>query len=80
MKLYLLRPIHKEGDDPWDPWYDKCFGFVVRASSSEKARELASKENGDEGAKVWLDPSYSTCAELATRGGEMVVIKDFAAA
>lgn len=80
-KLYILRPNVEEGlKDLWEPWYDKAFGFVVRAVSPEKARELASKESGDEGIKAWLDPAYSSCEELHPRGGEMIIIKDFNAA
>ena len=35
MRLWLLRPQEGliEGDNPWDPWYDKAFGFVVRAET-----------------------------------------------
>ena len=32
MRLWLLRPV--EGDSLWDPWYDKAFGFVVRAEAA----------------------------------------------
>lgn len=39
MKLWLLRPVVglDENDNPWWPWYDKAFGFVVRAET--EARE-----------------------------------------
>ena len=61
MKLWLLRPRllsakraaeSEECEDvewPWDPWYDKAFGFVVRSETEEDARALAAKECGDEG-------------------------------
>jgi hypothetical protein len=44
MKLWLLRP--KEGRSHWEPWYDKAFGFVVRANSETEARKLASGDAG----------------------------------
>lgn len=93
MKLYLLRPIHTNGDDPWEPWYDKAFGFVVRAKDEKAAREFAHADAGDENRgeslrkKIsdtiapWREPKYSTCIELVPKGGEEgVIIKDFAAA
>jgi hypothetical protein len=84
MKLYLLRP--KKGlpelpedrkSNPWEPWYDKAFGFVVRAENETIARTLASKENGEEPADAWTNPELSTCVELTTDGGEGIIIIDF---
>lgn len=105
MKLWLLRPVGyetdkygdqsnalPEGDDPWEPWYDKAFGFVVRAETEEEARQFAHGEAGDEnrgkfaGTKIsntttpWLDLRYSTCVELRSDGEAGVIVKDFAAA
>lgn len=92
MKLWILRPIEKEGDNPWDPWYDKAFGFVVRAATEKKAREIAHGEAGDEnrgkflGGKIadtngpWLDAKYSTCEILTAKGDEVLIMQDFAAA
>jgi len=50
MKLWLLRPVDglKKNDNPWKPWYDKAFGFVVRADTEEEARALAHADAGDE--------------------------------
>lgn len=53
MKLWLLRPIKD-----WIPWYDKSFGFVIRAESEDAAREMADKNRENENAKngnPWLD-------------------------
>lgn len=94
MKLWLLKPVDErpEGDDPWRPWYDKAFGFVVRARDEESARKFAHESAGDEnrgeflGKKVaatttpWLDPRYSTCEELKQRGEEGVILCDVAEA
>lgn len=94
MKLYLLRPVDNlpDNDNPWDPWYNKCFGFVVRAKNEPEARQFATEDAGDEnrgtfmGAKIsrtnapWLDPMYSTCVELKKVGDAGVIIKDFASA
>ena len=77
-KLWLLEPIRDlpEGDNPWEPWYDKVFGFVVRAENEIEARRFADEKAGDENrgeflaAKIantknpWLDSSYSTCVSL----------------
>ncbi len=50
MKLWLLRPNKNlsENDNPWKPWYDKAFSFVVRAETEEDARKLAHKNAGSE--------------------------------
>ena len=83
MKLYLLRPIDLGTDqinDLWKPWYDKAFGFVVRAETEEKARELASDRCGDEGRHAWLNSEYSTCIQLQEEGEEEVIIYEYAGA
>ena len=77
-KLWILRPIPKCKE--WVPWYDKCFGVVVRAPDEEAARALASNENGDEGEEVWLNENKTSCIELTGDGPAEVVITDFAAA
>ena len=74
-KLYLLRPIEGLSDSPWEPWYDKTFGFVVRAVSEEEARELANNKCGDEGT-VWKDSSLCTCVVLAKNGLSEIIIED----
>lgn len=79
--------------NPWAPWYDKAFGFVVRAEDEQAARALASKDAGDEAGgrdhsvtpprerpNPWLDPDLSSCVELTAEGSSEVVMKDFAAA
>jgi len=75
MKLWILRPGPDER--AWNPWYDKAFGFVVRAESEEEARRMASEEHGDEGLEAWLSDGSSSCAPLLAEGAPEVVIVDF---
>ena len=75
MKLWILQPI-----EPWDPWYDRAFGFVVRAQTEQEARVLASTEAGDEGGSSWQDEDKTTCYELTAEGFSCVVLRDFWAA
>lgn len=91
MKLWILRPVDglPANDNPWEPWYDKCFGFVVRTETEEDARKAADDDGGDENGHSWdsssqkhpwLNPKYSTCLELTTDGEAELVMRDFAAA
>ena len=43
MELWILRAMENlpKFDDPWEPWYNKAFGFVIRAGNEESARRLA---------------------------------------
>lgn len=75
MKLYLLTPIKD-----WLPWYDKCFGVVVRAKTVEQARELASESAGDEGKEVWFDATLTRCEELTNEGEPGRILVNFASA
>lgn len=92
MKLWILKARDEDlpcGDNPWEPWYDKNFGLVVRATSEERARQLAQSEAKDEargtflGDKIantnspWLDAKYSTCDELTPSGEEGVLLIDY---
>jgi len=87
--LWFLQPKDnlKEDDNPWGPWFDKCFGFVIRAKDEKSAREYADAnagyENygGFEGNQLirihpWLDINYTTCTLLTGDGEEGVIIKD----
>lgn len=94
MLLWILRPQGNLplGDDPWDPWYDKCFGFVVRAETESDARRIAQANAGDESrgeflskkiantTEPWLDEKYTTCTELCSSGGEGIIMEDVHAA
>jgi hypothetical protein len=93
-KLWILRPIEGlvKGDNPWEPWFDKAFGFVVCADSEDAARKFADSDAGDEnrgeflGGKTsdtktpWMDARYSTCIELKPTQKPFIVMKDFYAA
>lgn len=94
MKLWLLQAKEglPNGDNPWVPWYNKSFGYVVRADTEEEARNIAHENAGDENrgefkqretAKTnqpWEDPKYSDCVELTADGERGLVLTDFHAA
>lgn len=82
MRLWILRPVEglPKADSPWEPWYDRTFGFVVRAETESDARAIASEEAGEEGTTVWMEPKYTTCKELLPEGVAGLVMRDFAAA
>ena len=84
-KFWILLPREDlaPGDDPWEPWFDKCFGLIVEARTESAARKIAHEncvstddtvlyERG-----VYLDSRYTTCVELVPTGEERVVMADF---
>ena len=89
MKLWLLRPVNNN-DTPWVPWYDKAFGFVVRAETAQAARRIANEHAGCEALdrnntwmntlEIWTNPALASCVELLTEGAEGLIIRDFASA
>ena len=46
MKLWHLypNPDRPKENDPWEPWYDKAFGFIIRAAAAQEAREMIKRE------------------------------------
>ncbi len=95
MKLWLLK--NKELDHlNWESWFDKAFGFVIRAETEDQARKIAQENGGDEvrsrlfpngvtGETVvcnnaWLSSEYSTCEELTSKGECGMILIDFHAA
>jgi hypothetical protein len=87
MKLWILRPIKglPKESNPWEPWYDKTFGFVVRAETENDARILANQKGAcevdeDEHCNPWMDKNLSTCVELSSDGEEELIINDHRAA
>ena len=95
MRLWLVRPIDcsQETKNPWNPWYDSCFGMVIRAKTADDARYIAAHDEvydfaddgkvngyGSEGAEPWLDPKLTSCVELTLNGdddGDGIIIRDF---
>jgi len=85
MKLWLIKAKLDlpKGDNPWDPWYDKVHGFVIRAESEKAARLIAHHGPGWEQDTIpnvnpWLDPKYSTCEEIFLDGEtEDVIMMDY---
>jgi len=75
MQLWILSPV--EGRDEWSPWYDKAFGFVVRAECESDARAIAAEGHGDEGKEAWLSSDSSTCELLLDEGKPGQIISDF---
>jgi hypothetical protein len=69
--IWILRPI-----EPWVPWYDKVFGFLVEAKDEQEARQLASNEAEGEGMNVWLDSSLTTCIPLPEARRPQVILRD----
>ena len=85
MNLWLLRPVGglTENNNPWDPWHNKAFGFIVRANTEDEARSLAHDEAGDENQGLtnpWMSAKYSTCVNLTAEGTKEVVMCDFSRA
>ena len=94
LKVYELRPVENlpNNDNPWDPWYDKNFGFIIRAENEKEAREIANENAGDENRgeflnsktsdtkTPWLDEKYSTCVEISSNGEKGLIMQDFARA
>lgn len=66
-KLFLLT---REDFD-----YDEAAGFVVRAESEDKAREIAARHAGDEGKQVWL--LKAKCTEVKASGRSGIILRSF---
>lgn len=77
MKLYLLRPID-DLSEAWTPWYDKTFGFVIRAKNEHDARLAASLNDQSRYLAVdcWLDDKQAYCVELKQDGDPEVIMAD----
>jgi hypothetical protein len=84
-KLWIIGPREDlpAGDNPWEPWFDKCFGMIVEASTEQAARRIAhdncvckdETELHDRG--VYMDPKYTDCRELCPVGTERLVMAEF---
>jgi hypothetical protein len=92
MKLFHLFPKENvEGENPWEPDYDKAVGFVIRAENEQEARKIANDNGGDEvgeirnhayrtGGDLWLDGNFSQCIELTIDGEKGVIVRDLRSA
>ena len=88
-KIWLLKPkgFLADADNPWIPWYNKVFGFVISAETEEMARGIADNDAGlenwissmqpDKRRHPWLNKKYSTCVYLTDRYKPGVIIKDY---
>ena len=80
MKLWLIRPVTGEDEiGIWSPWYDKAFGFVIRAETEKEARTLA-KGKGGANYPAWTSADHSTCVKLTPEGEGGIIMQDFHAA
>lgn len=94
MNLWLLRPVDPTAE-PWDEkehWFNKPFGYVVRAETEQEARDLATEHDTNhlaegfieiwtgEKLKPWLDPALALCEELLPSGAPGVILRDFRSA
>lgn len=75
MKAWLLRPMNDEAG-PWSEFFDRIFGFVVRAENESHARSLAAEQAGDEGPDAWLCPHHSVCVDISGDGPAGVILFD----
>ena len=84
MKLFLLKPKDglEDNDNPWKPWYNRCFGVVVMADSPTAARHIAEEHEFGEASPssgivgAWTNSRYSSCSELKPQGSEGIIIQD----
>ena len=59
--------------------YDCYDGYIIRAPSEERARQIANEHPADEGP-VWTDPTKVTCeciGDSLDGSGEAVIMTDF---
>ena len=74
MTLWLLRP-----KDPmpveWIFGYGQCWGFVIRAETETRARQMAAKAEANE--ERWNDPTATTCSPLQTNGPEKIIMEEY---
>lgn len=84
-KLWILGPREDlaANDNPWEPWFDKCFGVIVEATGEDDARRIAhancvaTDETTLRDRRVFLDSKYTDCRELRPIGEERLIMADF---
>ena len=70
MQLWLLKRLDHVS-------WDEFEGFVVRAKTRERAREIASKKAGEEGEMTWLDALKTSCEPIEDVGEEETILEAF---
>ena len=85
MRLWNLFPSETVDGraSQWSPWYNKAFGFVIRAETEKQARQIATDNSGGEshgGVYPWMDERYSICEELTQNGVSELVLRDYRSA
>lgn len=71
-KLYLLEK--RPGAAGWLR-YDMVVGFLIRATSERKARELAADSCEDKGPWGWMDEKLTSCTQIEEMGPVAVLMK-----
>ena len=84
-KLWILEPREDlpADDNPWEPWFNRCFGIIVEAATEDRARAIA-HENCTckdqwilRDKRAFIDPRYTTCTELRPSGQDRFVMATF---
>ena len=76
MRLWILKPVD-DSSAPWLPYFDRMFGFVIRARTEDAARGVAASNCGAEGPDAWLSSKLSTCVEVLAEGSEGVILDNY---
>jgi len=84
-KIWILQPRQDlpRGDDPWEPWFDRCFGIIAEAVTEGDARNIAhdncvcTDQTILRDRRVFLDPKYTTCAELVPCGQNRFIMGNY---
>lgn len=87
--IYLVRPKEdrpekdNRGVDPWSPWYDKCFGMVIKTETKKEAREIAQEnskaeeprswEENPESENVWMDEKLVEVVEVENLDNRLIL-------
>ncbi len=78
MKLWKLSAINRDNSRYFG--WDTHQGFVVRAESEQRAREIAAEyAEGDyyNLPTPWTNPKKTLCVELSFDGDEEVILYDY---
>ena len=83
MALWLLtaRRDLPDNSNPWIFRYNKCFAMVIRAETETEARDLASKNAGDENRAAsieegpWRHEGFSRCQKIPETGEPSVILR-----